>query len=109
RGLDFAQAPFMRAPATPMALPLQQALADAARAVTGQAPMIASGAGHDAVAMAQLCPVGMLFVRCAAGISHNPAESVTPEDAGIAVAVLVAAIEASASGHGNQITEPPAA
>ena len=97
RGLDFAQAPFMRAPATPMALPLQQALADAARDVAGEAPMIPSGAGHDAVAMARLCPVGMLFVRCAGGISHNPAESVTPEDVGIAVAVLVAAIEASAS------------
>lgn len=100
RGLDFAPAPFMRAPATPMAPPLQQALADAARAVTGQAPMIPSGAGHDAVAMAQLCPVGMLFVRCAGGISHNPAESVTPEDVGIAVAVLIAAIAACASGHG---------
>ncbi len=40
-----------------------------------------SGAGHDAMAMAALCDVGMLFVRCAGGISHNPAEAITMEDA----------------------------
>ena len=48
-----------------------------------------SGAGHDALAMADLCPVGMLFVRCKGGISHNPAESVTMEDAGTVVRVLL--------------------
>jgi len=40
-----------------------------------------SGAGHDAMAMAALSDVAMLFVRCAGGISHNPAEAVTTEDA----------------------------
>ena len=34
-----------------------------------------------ALAMAALCPIGMLFVRCKGGISHNPAESITAEDA----------------------------
>ncbi|MCC5976717.1 MAG: allantoate amidohydrolase [Salinarimonas sp.] len=92
RGLAFTQAPFMRAPATPMAEPLQQAFAAAAHAIAGDAPLIPSGAGHDAVAMARLCPVGMLFVRCAGGISHNPAESITQADAGCAVAVLIEAI-----------------
>jgi allantoate deiminase len=47
-----------------------------------------SGAGHDAMAMAALCPMAMLFVRCAGGISHNPAEAITAEDAEIAVRVL---------------------
>ena len=41
---------------------------------------LASGAGHDAAAMAAIAPVGMIFVRCKAGISHNPAEYVNPED-----------------------------
>ncbi|MFZ4531906.1 MAG: allantoate amidohydrolase [Alsobacter sp.] len=50
---------------------------------------LASGAGHDAMAMAALCPVGMLFVRCAGGISHNPAESMTIADADVAIAVLL--------------------
>lgn len=48
-----------------------------------------SGAGHDGLAMVALCPIAMLFVRCKAGISHNPAESITTEDADAAVRVLV--------------------
>ena len=35
-----------------------------------------SGAGHDAVTMAGVTDIAMLFVRCAGGISHNPDESV---------------------------------
>jgi len=48
-----------------------------------------SGAGHDGLAMISLCPIGMLFVRCKGGISHNPAESSTVEDVDAAVSVLV--------------------
>ena len=51
--------------------------------------LLPSGAGHDAMAMARLCPMGMLFVRCAGGISHSPAESITVEDAGCALGVLM--------------------
>ncbi|MCA1973837.1 MAG: M20/M25/M40 family metallo-hydrolase, partial [Caenispirillum sp.] len=47
------------------------------------------GAGHDAMATAAVAPVAMLFVRCAGGISHNPAESITAADAGIGAAVLL--------------------
>ncbi len=47
-----------------------------------------SGAGHDAMALAELTNVAMLFVRCAGGISHNPEESITEEDAEVAVQVL---------------------
>jgi len=47
-----------------------------------------SGAGHDAMAMASLCPVVMLFVRCKGGISHNPAEAITVEDAGAVIRVI---------------------
>ena len=39
--------------------------------------------------MIGLCPIGMLFVRCKGGISHNPAESSTVEDVDAAVRVLV--------------------
>jgi allantoate deiminase len=48
-----------------------------------------SGAGHDGLAMVALCPIGMLFIRCAGGISHDPAEAMTVEDADIAVRVLI--------------------
>jgi allantoate deiminase len=39
--------------------------------------------------ISRIAPIAMLFVRCAGGVSHHPAESVTAED-------VAAAIEASA-------------
>ena len=63
---------------------LEQAVARA-----GIRPLrLPSGAGHDGLAMVALCPVAMLFVRCAGGISHNPAEAITEADADVAVRVL---------------------
>jgi allantoate deiminase len=47
-----------------------------------------SGAGHDAVALADLCPIAMLFVRCAGGLSHHPDESVDAADVAVALDVL---------------------
>lgn len=62
---------------------------EAAAAARGlSAPRLPSGAGHDAVAMAALCPVAMLFVRCAGGLSHHPDEDVAAEDAEAALDVL---------------------
>lgn len=47
-----------------------------------------SGAGHDGVVMSQLTEIAMLFVRCAGGISHNPAEAVASDDVAVAIEVL---------------------
>jgi len=47
-----------------------------------------SGAGHDGMALRSLADIAMLFVRCKGGISHNPAESITAEDAGAGARVL---------------------
>ena len=80
--------PRMDAPAVAMDPGLVDALAAAARG----APRLPSGAGHDAVALAASMPVGMLFVRCAGGVSHTPAESVDPADAEAALDVLFAAV-----------------
>jgi allantoate deiminase len=65
----------------------QLAAAVAARGIVPR--FLPSGAGHDAMAVADLCPVAMLFVRCKGGISHTPEESITAEDAQVAVDVLV--------------------
>ena len=46
---------------------------------------LTSGAGHDAVMLSTITPIAMLFVRCAGGVSHNPAESVTVEDVAAAI------------------------
>jgi allantoate deiminase len=63
---------------------LAEAVADAGYAVH----TLPSGAGHDAVPLSAIAPVAMLFVRCAGGISHNPAEAVTVEDVAVALEVL---------------------
>ncbi|GHO46511.1 allantoate amidohydrolase [Ktedonospora formicarum] len=52
------------------------------------APLLASGAGHDAVVISTLTEMSMLFVRCTGGISHHPSEAVREEDVEAAVAAL---------------------
>ena len=64
-------------------------LADSARALGLEPPRLSSGAGHDGQAMAKLCPIGMLFVRCRGGVSHNPMEYASPRDLGLAIAALI--------------------
>ncbi len=55
---------------------------------------IVSGAGHDACYISRVAPTGMIFVPCADGLSHNEAESATPEDlAAGANALLYAMLE----------------
>lgn len=80
-------------PTTPCDPALQAGLADAIRSTGGEALKLVSGAGHDGMAMAKLCPIAMLFVRCRGGISHNPAEYASPVDMGLAVAALIRFIE----------------
>ena len=41
---------------------------------------MASGAGHDAMILAEKTPAAMIFLRTPGGISHDPAESVHPDD-----------------------------
>jgi allantoate deiminase len=52
-----------------------------------------SGAGHDAAMLSTIAPVAMLFVRCAGGVSHNPAESVTVEDVAAAIGATTRFLE----------------
>ncbi|GCE09681.1 allantoate amidohydrolase [Dictyobacter aurantiacus] len=49
---------------------------------------LASGAGHDAVAMSDLTEVAMLFVRCKGGISHHADESVRTEDVAVSIRIV---------------------
>ncbi|PWJ11190.1 M20 family metallo-hydrolase [Jannaschia seohaensis] len=63
----------------------------------GDAPHLPSGATHDASAMADLCPVAMLFLPCRGGVSHRPDEYAAPEDMGAAVDALEGAIRALAA------------
>ncbi|HGT0444118.1 M20/M25/M40 family metallo-hydrolase [Clostridioides difficile] len=50
---------------------------------------IYSGAGHDAQEMDNITDIGMVFIRCAGGVSHNPNESVSVDDLDTAVKIFL--------------------
>ncbi|XUK69194.1 M20/M25/M40 family metallo-hydrolase [Pseudomonas yamanorum] len=56
---------------------------------------IVSGAGHDAIFVAELGPAGMIFVPCEGGISHNEIENAAPDDLAAGCAVLLRAMVAA--------------
>jgi N-carbamoyl-L-amino-acid hydrolase len=59
-----------------------------ARALALSTMDMPSGAGHDAMHIAKLCPAGMIFVPCERGISHNESENATPADLAAGARVL---------------------
>ncbi|MEO8595017.1 MAG: allantoate amidohydrolase [Candidatus Solibacter sp.] len=65
---------------------LTELLARAAEACGQRAHRLASGAGHDAMIVAAIAPVAMLFLRSPGGISHHPDEAVNAGDVEAALA-----------------------
>jgi allantoate deiminase len=97
RSTGFAVELTQTLPASPCDPALADLLADAV-ARTGQPPRrLVSGAGHDAMVMAALCPIAMLFVRCTGGISHNPAEHVIEADVELALQAMLGFIDGLAA------------
>ena len=77
---------------------LRKAISAAIAGITGARPReLMSGAGHDGQAMVHLTDIGMIFVRCRAGISHNPLEFVTVADVGLSIEALIGTIVKLAS------------
>jgi len=66
---------------------LSHLLAQSVRAAGYNLKELTSGAGHDAVTVATVAPVCMLFVRCYKGISHHPSENVEVSDIAAAIQV----------------------
>jgi N-carbamoyl-L-amino-acid hydrolase len=58
-----------------------------------RAPVLPTGAGHDAGVLAAWMPTGMLFVRNPTGVSHSPAEHADPGDCVMGVTALAAVLE----------------
>jgi allantoate deiminase len=74
--------------------PALTALLEEAVAATGQPPRrLPSGAGHDAMVIADLCPTAMLFIRCEGGISHNPREAVSDADCAVAAEAMLGFVD----------------
>jgi N-carbamoyl-L-amino-acid hydrolase len=57
------------------------------------APVLGTGAGHDAGVLAARVPAAMLFVRNPSGVSHSPAEHADQADCLAGVAALAAVLE----------------
>ena len=93
RDLDLAIQRVHDLPASPCNVALMDLMDTAIAAVGHPVRRLVSGAGHDAMVMAALCPTAMLFIRCRHGISHNPAEHVDPADVDVALQVMLGFID----------------
>jgi allantoate deiminase len=90
RGLRLDMSRSYHQPAAPCDPELSDRLSAAVRAAGGKGLRLASGATHDASAMADLCPITMLFVRCRDGVSHRPEEHASASDMGAAIDAIAA-------------------
>ncbi|MCM3760199.1 M20 family metallo-hydrolase [Alkalihalobacillus oceani] len=61
----------------------------AAKSLGFAPPLMISGAGHDAMMMKEITDIGMIFVRCQDGISHNPKEWAEIEDISKGASILL--------------------
>jgi allantoate deiminase len=80
RGLTVASRMLMDQPAVAMDADLCALATDAIRGIGIQPLSMVSGAGHDAMILAERVPSTMIFLRSPGGISHHPEESVRPQD-----------------------------
>jgi N-carbamoyl-L-amino-acid hydrolase len=71
---------------------MQDVIERAAGALRLSSVRMPSGAGHDAQMMAQLTPMGMIFVPSVGGVSHSPKELTRWEDCVSGANVLLHAV-----------------
>ncbi|MEI2414759.1 allantoate amidohydrolase [Orrella sp. JC864] len=101
RGVQCRAEELLRAPAAACDPAGQAAWAGAIAAQGLPVHTLVSGAGHDAMMMARVAPISMLFVRCGAGgISHHPQETVSQADVAAALATAWAFLHEVDGGPG---------
>ncbi|SDE72011.1 N-carbamoyl-L-amino-acid hydrolase [Variovorax sp. CF079] len=83
-------------PPQPFTPQLVSAVREAAQAQGMTWMNVISGAGHDAVYLARVCPTAMIFVPCLDGISHNEIEDAQPDHLEAGCNVLLQAMVQSA-------------
>lgn len=88
RGVRVETEILQRIPPAPCSKGFQLAAKRACEEIGLEYFCLPSGAGHDAMQMVNICPIGMIFVRSKDGISHNPAEWTSMEDCADGVRVL---------------------
>ncbi len=89
RGVEIGTHRHSESSVVPCSPRMQDLIAKSVEAVGVRPTRLPSGAGHDAMILARVCDVGMMFVRCGAGgVSHNPAETVAADDVALAVRAM---------------------
>lgn len=100
RGVRFALRETLRAAAAPCDPDWQARWARAVQAQGLPLHVMPSGAGHDAMMLHRVMPQAMLFVRGGhGGISHNPLETITSDDADLAVRAFLALLDELEAGR----------
>src|SRR5690606_1655948 len=74
RSLMFELEILSRVEPVPCAAPIVATIEEAAQRLQLPSLRMPSGAAHDAQIMAQIAPIGMIFVPSKGGRSHSPAE-----------------------------------
>jgi allantoate deiminase len=92
RGIGLELEGIQRLPPAPCSAEIRAAIAAACEGEGIRPFSLPSGAGHDGMHVAALCPMGMIFVRSRDGISHNPKEWSSPEDCEAGCKVLYSAV-----------------
>jgi allantoate deiminase len=85
RALSVSQTILLNQQAVKMDAFLVDEIEQAIRKTGCEPHRMVSGAGHDAMILAEKVPAGMIFLRTPGGISHDPAESVAIEDVAKAI------------------------
>ena len=85
RALSFRYITHLDQAAVSMNSALARVIENAMRKAGLEPHRMVSGAGHDAMILAEKIPAGMIFLRTPGGISHDPAESVLIEDVSAAI------------------------
>lgn len=80
RGIKLTIETLQRIAPVPCSDLVQDAAKAACQTVGLEIFSLPSGAGHDGMQLAGLCPMGMIFIRSKDGISHNPAEWSSQDD-----------------------------
>ena len=88
RGVQIETELLQRIPPAPCSKEFQLAAKKACQKIGLEYFCLPSGAGHDAMQMVNICPIGMIFIRSKDGISHNPAEWSSLEDCTDGINVL---------------------
>ena len=100
RGVTLSREVLQRVEAAPCSELIRDAVSEACQKLGFEPLVLPSGAGHDAMQLKNLCPIGMIFARSKDGISHNPAEWSSKEDCASSANVLYETVLSLA---GNQL------